>query len=41
MLRKLYKGSKGITQTKLFEQFKKLIDRSTANMDEDTKGSTS
>jgi hypothetical protein len=37
---KLYKASERIAQTKLFEQFKILLDRSSADMDEDMKRPT-
>jgi hypothetical protein len=37
MLKKLYKYNERIIQTKLTEQFKKILYRSTVIMDEDTK----
>lgn len=40
MLNKLYKSSERIAETKLFEQFNKLLDHFTTNMDEDTKRPT-
>lgn len=36
-LKKLYKASEMITQIKLFEQFNKLLDRSTADVNKDMK----